>query len=123
MIPKIETIYPLFLGFNQKFISKLVSECLEQIPYFEEWLSQDTINSLHLPNWKECIVKTHKPNKMSDTELISNYRRRLALDELIANQISMLLIKSKISKVKSIKKIEKHDNILEKLYTVYSPLN
>ena len=116
LIPKIETIYPLFLGFNQKFISKLVSECLKQIPFFEEWLSEDTINKLHLPNWKECIVKTHNPNKMSDIELISNYRRRLALDELIANQISMSLIKSKMSKVKTIKNIEKHDNILEKLY-------
>ena len=118
LIPKIETIYPLFLGFNQKFISKLVSECLKQIPYFDEWLSEDTINKLNLPNWKECIVKTHNPNKMSDTELISNYRRRLALDELIANQISMLLIKSKISKVKTIKNIEKHDNIIEKLYNI-----
>jgi ATP-dependent DNA helicase RecG len=55
---------------------------------------------------------------MSDTELISNYRRRLALDELIANQISMLLIKSKISKVKTNKNIEKHDNIIEKLYNI-----
>ncbi|MDC0548678.1 ATP-dependent DNA helicase RecG [Alphaproteobacteria bacterium] len=118
LIPKIETIYPLFLGFNQKFISKLVSECLKQIPYFEEWLSEDTINKLHLPNWKECIVKIHNPNKMSDIELISNYRRRLALDELIANQISMSLIKSKMSKVKTIKNIEKHDNILEKLYNI-----
>ena len=118
LIPKIETIYPLFLGFNQKFISKLVSECLKQIPFFEEWLSEDTINKLHLPNWKECIVKTHNPNKMSDIELISNYRRRLALDELIANQISMSLIKSKMSKVKTIKNIEKHDNILEKLYNI-----
>ena len=118
LIPKIETIYPLFLGFNQKFISKLVSECLKQIPYFDEWLSEDTINKLHLPNWKECIVKTHNPNKMSDIELISNYRRRLALDELIANQISMSLIKSKMSKVKTIKNIEKHDNILEKLYNI-----
>ena len=118
LIPKIETIYPLFLGFNQKFISKLVSECLKQIPYFDEWLSEDTINKLNLPNWKECIVKTHNPNKMSDIELISNYRRRLALDELIANQISMSLIKSKMSKVKTIKNIEKHDNILEKLYNI-----
>ena len=118
LIPKIETIYPLFIGFNQKFISKLVSECLKQIPYFEEWLSEDTIKKLRLPNWKECIVKTHNPNKMSDIELISNYRRRLALDELIANQISMLLIKSKISKVKTIKNIEKHDNIIEKLYNI-----
>ena len=118
LIPKIETIYPLFLGFNQKFISKLVSECLKQIPYFDEWLSEDTINKLHLPNWKECIVKTHNPNKMSDIELISNYRRRLALDELIANQISMSLIKSKMSKVKTITNIEKHDNILEKLYNI-----
>ena len=117
-IPKIETIYPLFHGFNQKFISKLISECLKKIPYFEEWLSQDMINKLNLPTWKESIVKIHNPDSMSDTESTSNYRRRLALDELIANQISMLLIKKKISKVNILKKTDIYNNILEKLYNV-----
>ena len=118
LIPKIETIYPLFFGFNQKFISKLISECLKQIPYFEEWLSKDTIIKLDLPNWKESIVKIHNPDSMSDTELSSSYRKRLALDELIANQISMLLIKSKISKVNTYKKPDVNKDILEKLYDV-----
>ena len=118
LIPKIETIYPLFFGFNQKFISKLISECLKQIPYFEEWLSKDTIIKLDLPNWKEAIVKIHNPDSMSNTELSSSYRKRLALDELIANQISMLLIKNKISKVNTYKNPDVNKYILEKLYDV-----
>ena len=117
-IPKIETIYPLFFGFNQKFISKLINECLKEIPYFEEWLSEDTIIKLDLPNWKESIVKIHNPDSMSDTEPTSNYRKRLALDELIANQISMLLIKNKISKVNNYKKPNTYKNILKKLYDI-----
>ena len=118
LIPKIETIYPLFFGFNQKFISKLVNECLKQIPYFEEWLSEDIIKKFSLPNWKEAIFKIHNPDSMSDTELTSNYRKRLALDELIANQISMLLVKNKISKVNTYKKPDSFKDILEKLYNV-----
>ena len=39
-IPEIETIYPLFLGVNQKFVSKIVFEALKDIPISHEWLSE-----------------------------------------------------------------------------------
>ena len=41
------------------------------------------------------------PDDIYDTSLDNIYRRRLALDELIANQISMKMLKSKISKTKN----------------------
>ncbi len=115
-IPNIETIYPLFLGVNQKFISKLINESLNKIPVFEEWLSQDIIDRLNLPNWKESISKIHRPEYISDIESTSNYRKRLALDELIANQLSMMLIKNKVSKVNTFEKLQVNTKILNDFY-------
>ena len=97
-IPTIETIYPLFLGVNQRFINKIVSEALKKLPIIPEWLSLKTIKELKLHSWNESITQIHLPKYISDTHIESVYRRRLALDELVANQISMLLIKQKIIK-------------------------
>ena len=107
IIPEIETIYPLFLGVNQKFVSKIVFEALKDLPIIQEWLSEETVKKLNLPSWKDSIKQIHNPKNIYDTQIDSIYRRRLALDELIANQISMLLIKQKIlkknpSKIKTI---------------------
>ena len=97
-IPILETIYPLFLGVNQRFINKIVSEALKKLPIIPEWLSLKTIQELNLYSWNESITQIHLPKDISDTHIESVYRRRLALDELVANQISMLLIKQKIIK-------------------------
>ena len=102
-IPEIETIYPLFLGVNQKFVSKIIFEALKDLPIIHEWLSEETVKKLNLPSWKDSIKQIHNPKNIYDTQIDSIYRRRLALDELIANQISMLLIKQKILKKNSIK--------------------
>ena len=43
-IPSIETIYPLFQGITQRFISKIIRESLKKIPDVEEWLSEEVIS-------------------------------------------------------------------------------
>ena len=100
-IPRIETIYPLFQGINQRFISKIIHESLKKIPDVEEWLSEEVILKYKFPKWKDSLIKIHNPENISDVNIESIYRKRLALDELIVNQISMLIIKDKISKVKN----------------------
>ena len=99
-IPKIENIYSLFEGVNQKFISKILKETLKKIPEIPEWQSETTLKDNQFVDWKTCINKIHSPDDISHNKLDSIYRKRLALDELIANQISMLMLKNKISKVK-----------------------
>ena len=99
-IPKIENIYSLFEGVNQKFISKILKETLKKIPEIPEWQSETTLKDNQFVDWKTSINKIHSPDDISHNKLDSIYRKRLALDELIANQISMLMLKNKISKVK-----------------------
>ena len=112
-IPLIQPIYPLFFGINQKFISKIINEGIKKIPIIPEWLSKDIIIKYQFPNWQTCISRIHNPENNDDTNLNSVFRKRLALDELIANQISMLLIKNKISKINEVKHIDKSSKLIE----------
>ena len=92
-IPRIEPVYPLFFGVNQKFIFKIIKQSIKKIPYVTEWLSDEVIKKYNFANWQTSIIKIHNPGTIQDAEINSIYRRRLAFDELVANQISMLLIK------------------------------
>ena len=112
-IPLIQPIYPLFFGINQKFISKIINEGIKKIPIIPEWLRKDILIKYQFPNWQTCISRIHNPENNNDTNLNSVFRKRLALDELIANQISMLLLKNKISKISEVKHIDKSSKLIE----------
>ena len=115
-IPKIEPVYPLFLGVNQKFIYKIINQSIKKIPNIPEWLSEKVVEKYKFSNWQDSITKLHNPENIADAELNSIYRRRLAFDELVANQISMLLIKNKISKINRNLPSKNNSQIIEKFY-------
>ena len=115
-IPKIEPVYPLFLGVNQKFIYKIINQSIKKIPNIPEWLSDKVVEKYKFSNWQDSITKLHNPENIADAELNSIYRRRLAFDELLANQISMLLIKNKISKINRNLPSKNNSQIIEKFY-------
>ena len=117
LIPLFQPIYPLFQGINQKFISKIINQGIKKIPKIPEWLSEDILINYKFPNWHTCISRIHNPENNDDLNLDSIFRKRLALDELIANQISMLLIKNKISKVKEIKQFNRNSDLIKIFYS------
>ena len=80
-------------------------------------VSEDILINYKFPNWHTCISRIHNPENNDDLNLNSIFRKRLALDELIANQISMLLIKNKISKVKEIKQFNRNSELIENFYS------
>jgi ATP-dependent DNA helicase RecG len=115
-IPRIEPVYPLFFGVNQKFIFKIIKQSIKKIPYVTEWLSDEVIKKYNFANWQTSIIKIHNPENIQDAEINNIYRKRLAFDELLANQISMLLIKNKISKINNKLQSTSNSQIVEKLY-------
>ena len=117
LIPFFQPIYPLFFGINQKFISKIINQGIKKIPTIPEWLDKDILIKYKFPNWHTCISRIHNPENNDDLNSNSIFKKRLALDELIANQISMLLIKNKISKIKEIKEIYSNSELIENFYS------
>jgi len=115
-IPRIEPVYPLFFGVNQKFIFKIIKQSIKKIPYVTEWLSDEVIKKYNFVNWQTSIIKIHNPENIHDAEINNIYRKRLAFDELLANQISMLLIKNKISKINNNLQSTSDSQIVDQLY-------
>ena len=88
-----EPAYPLTKGITQKYLHKLIKIALDRCQELPEWLSTEQLAQEKWSAWQESLVKVHHPH--SETELLPNQpaRRRLAYDELLANQLGLLLVR------------------------------
>lgn len=84
-----EAIYPLTAGITNKCILKVMKSALEHLPALPEWLEEDKARAW--PKWEEAVRQVHHPKTQQDLEPKSLSRVRLAYDELLAHQLSILL--------------------------------
>ncbi|MEK7802172.1 MAG: ATP-dependent DNA helicase RecG, partial [Pseudomonadota bacterium] len=94
---KIEVIYPLTAGLTTKPLRKAILATLEQTPDLPEWLDASHKSHMHWGNWKDDIIKLHHPQSATDLEPAS--RNRLAYDELLANQLTLAIVRMKQRKL------------------------
>lgn len=97
-IKEAEPIYPLTAGISNKVIRKIISNALETIPAFPEWLDDNFVQSNHFKSFYQSLYCIHHPKKSSDIGADSIYRRRLAYDELLANQLALAIVRQKVKK-------------------------
>ncbi len=90
----IEPIYPLSAGVTNKTMNKAVAGALRLVRPLPEWLDEAHIKRENWPTWHEAMEKIHKPDKESELESDHPARARLAYDELLANQITLCLVRS-----------------------------
>lgn len=94
----IEPVYPLTAGITNKFVGKICRQAVAKVPNFPEWIETNHKKSLNLPSFKDAITKAHNPQNMDDLEPTSPHRMRLAYDELLANQLSLAIVRSRVKK-------------------------
>ena len=99
-IPEIEPIYGLTAGITNKFIYRLVHIAFTKMPLMMEWLDPNYQKSLALPSFNEALYKLHHPKGIEDLAPLSRARMRLAYDELLANQLSLALVRENIKRQK-----------------------
>ena len=92
-IPAVEAVYPLTAGLTNKRLRTLVHEALHRMPVLPEWCDAAFLKQEKLPGWKEAIQKLHHPDSVMDLEPSHPARRRLAYDELLANQLALALLR------------------------------
>ncbi len=97
-IPEYETIYPLTAGVTSKILSKAVQNASRSLPDLPEWLNENWQKKEGLPSWKNALLLAHHPKTWADLSPQSNARRRLAYDELLANQLALRLARTKMKK-------------------------
>lgn len=95
-LPLIEPVYPLTAGITNKMLYKLIQQALVRIPDLPEWLDENLINKYNWPSYKDAVFILHNPQNIS--YLAPNFpaRQRLAYDELLANQLSLAIVRAKM---------------------------
>lgn len=92
-IERIEPIYPLTQGITNKLINKSVAAAEKMVPALPEWLDESYKARQKWTGWNEALVSLHHPNSEKDLSPLSPVRARLAYDELLANQLTLLIVR------------------------------
>lgn len=82
-----EPVYPLSEGLTQARLQALVAQALGAAPELPEWIEPGLADRQHWPTWRDALVSAHKSEHAAA-------RDRLAYDELLANQLALMLVRT-----------------------------
>ncbi|GHT91433.1 ATP-dependent DNA helicase RecG [Alphaproteobacteria bacterium] len=88
-----EAIYPLTTGLQNKTLSYVISTLVKSLPKIPEYIPEDILKKYSLMNFTDAINAIHHPENMSDIITMTPARKRIAIDELLANQIRLRQIR------------------------------
>jgi len=91
----VEPVYPLTAGLSSKTVSKAMIQALNRIPSFKEWQDEALLRREQFPTYREALTAIHMPDTPLVISATSPARRRLAYDELLANQLALALVRCK----------------------------
>jgi ATP-dependent DNA helicase RecG len=88
-IPELEAIYPATEGLPPRRVRTFALEALEKAPEMPEWQDAAWLKQERFPTWREALARLHTPETEADLAPTSPHYRRLAYDELLAQQLAM----------------------------------
>ncbi|MGH8179319.1 MAG: ATP-dependent DNA helicase RecG [Steroidobacter sp.] len=97
-------IYPLTEGLQQGRVRQLTAEALREFANrsVRDWLPEAIVREMSLPSLREALEYIHRPPPDANVGLLASGRhpaqRRLALEELLAHQLSLRLLRREIQK-------------------------
>ncbi len=89
----VEPQYPLTAGVTQNTLRKAVQEALQDLIDLPEWNDPALMSREGWPSWRSALLGAHAPADMADLAPLTAPRRRLAYDELLANQLAIALVR------------------------------
>jgi ATP-dependent DNA helicase RecG len=96
-IPEIEPVYPLTEGLSNKAVAKAVRGGLTGAPVLPEWQDAAWLAKQKWAGWRDSLMEIHAPPHVDEAAL-EVARRRLAYDEVLANQLALMLIRARMKK-------------------------
>ncbi|WP_309604025.1 ATP-dependent DNA helicase RecG [Phenylobacterium sp.] len=88
-IPDIEPIYPATQGLPARTVRRFVGEALDRTPELPEWQDAAWLARERFPTFRVALARLHTPQIEADLSPTSPHYRRLAYDELLAQQLAM----------------------------------
>ena len=90
-----ENIYPLTRGITLKDIRIVLNDAKNHFNKFDEWLNENIIKKYNFSSFNESLIKMHFPSVKEDIDNRENFRKRLAVDELVSNYFAIRYLKEK----------------------------
>jgi ATP-dependent DNA helicase RecG len=97
-MPLIEPVYPLTEGLSAKVLAKSIAQALTKLPELPEWQDQAFLQRQGWPSFGAALKSLHHPETPSAIGPESHARRRLAYDELLANQLALSLVRANMKR-------------------------
>ena len=82
-----EPVYPLTEGLTNRRMGELARDALERVPELPEWIDSGLANKENWAAWRSALALAHREPGSEQP------RRRLAYDEVFANQLALLLLR------------------------------
>jgi ATP-dependent DNA helicase RecG len=95
-LPLVEPVHGLTEGLQQRFVQKAIEGALERLPNLPEWQNPSVLAANKLVGFAESLRLLHHPREPGDIAPTSLARQRLALDELLAQQLALRLMRGKL---------------------------
>ncbi len=102
-IDAVEPVYPLTAGISNRLMNKTVKMLLPEIPKLDEWCDKEFLAQGKFSTFDESLKKIHNPKTMADLDISAPQRKRLAFDEMLANQLALALSRRSLTKQKGVK--------------------
>jgi ATP-dependent DNA helicase RecG len=95
-LPEIDPVYSLTEGLNAGNLRRAAAGALKLVPDLPEWLDPAFRTQRGFASFGESLKRAHAPLEPGDVAPESQFRARLAYDELLAHQLSLALVRGAI---------------------------
>ncbi len=90
----VEPVYGLTEGLYQRILAKAIAAALARLPVLPEWHRYEAVKLPDMLAFGEALKRVHEPHDPADIAPMSPARLRLAYDELLAHQLSLMLVRA-----------------------------
>lgn len=96
----VEPVYPLTAGLSPRILTKAIRAALSQLPALPEWLLPELLSQRGWLPWADALRGAHSPETIDDLAPSAPARERLAYDELLANQLALALVRTRMRRAR-----------------------
>jgi ATP-dependent DNA helicase RecG len=113
-IPEREPVYPLSEGLTNHRLADLAGQALARRPDLAEWIEPSLKAQQGWPDWADALETAHRDPAAAKAG------ERLAYDEVFANQLALMLVRSSSRRRKGVP-LEGDGSLRDKLQLPYTP--
>ncbi len=99
-LPRVDPVYALTEGLTARRVHNVARAALERLPHMPEWQNNSWLLQQKWQSFGISLSQLHCPQQIEDLKEGNDAHARLAYDELLAGQITLSLVRSRMKQAK-----------------------